>query len=195
MGSLLVNNLANPSVSTGIIGNEPTMHRPPSLHCPELIGEALFYMSTVKCETLKLSERAFLKSRRFKLEFYDDEGVRHAITIDGQITREKVGKLLDLVEVMAGTPRATASALSVSPRKFDRLASTIITELKGTSFTATEAKKAFESSFSEKIPISTVSTYLSRLADRGILDRAEAGRTVSYKVKVEESKSVLSLRP
>jgi hypothetical protein len=136
-----------------------------------------------------------VKPRRFKLEFYDDAGVRHAITIDGQITREKVGKLLDLVEVMAGTPRATASALGMSPHKFDRLASTIISSLKTNTFSATDAKKAFETSFSEKIPISTVSTYLTRLADRGVLDRIESGRTVSYKVRSEEPKPVLSLRP
>ena len=136
-----------------------------------------------------------VKPRRFKLEFYDDEGVRHAITIDGQITREKVGKLLDLVEFMAATPRATASALSISPHKFDRLASTIISGLRDRNFTAADAKKAFETSFSEKILISTVSTYLTRLADRGILDRTQIGRTVSYKVKSEEPKSVLSLRP
>ena len=136
-----------------------------------------------------------MKPRRFKLEFYDNEGVRHAITVDGQITREKVGKLLDLVEVMAGTPRATSSALGMSPHKFDRLASTIISDLKNRSFTASDAKKAFETSFAEKIPISTVSTYLSRLTDRGLLDRIEAGRAVSYKVRSEEQKSVLSLRP
>ncbi len=136
-----------------------------------------------------------VKPRRFKLEFYDDDGVRHAITVDGQITREKVGKLLDLVEVMAGTPRATASALSISPHKFDRLASTIISSLKDKSFTAIDAKKAFETSFPEKIPISTVSTYLTRLTDRGVLDRTQIGRTVSYKVKSEEPRSVLSLRP
>ncbi len=136
-----------------------------------------------------------MKPRRFKLEFYDNDGVKHAITIDGQITREKVGKLLDLVEVMAGTPRATASALSMSPHKFDRLASSIISQLKDRSFTASDAKKAFENSFSEMIPISTVSTYLSRLTDRGVLDRTATGRTVSYRVRSEEPKSVLSLRP
>lgn len=136
-----------------------------------------------------------MKTRRFKLEFYDDEGVRHAITIDGQITREKVGKLLDLVEIMAGTPRATASALGMSPRKFDRLASTIIAGLKDKSFTASDAKKAFESSFPERIPLSTVSTYLVRLVERGILDRTETGRNVSYRVKSEEPRSLLSLRP
>jgi len=136
-----------------------------------------------------------VKPRRFKLEFYDDDGVRHAITIDGQITREKVGKLLDLVEIMAGTPRATASALSISPHKFDRLAATIISTLNDKNFTAIDAKKAFETSFSEKIPISTVSTYLTRLADRGVLDRIQAGRTLNYRVRSEEPKSVLSLRP
>jgi hypothetical protein len=106
-----------------------------------------------------------------------------------------VGKLLDLVEVMAGTPRATASVLGISPRKFDRLASTIISELKQREFTASDAKKAFEISFTEKIPLSTVSTYLVRLVDRGVLDRREAGRNVSYRVKSEEPKSLLSLRP
>lgn len=136
-----------------------------------------------------------MKPRRFKLEFYDDEGVKHAITVDGQITREKVGKLLDLVEVMAGTPRATASVLSVSPHKFDRLASTIISGLKEKTFTASEAKEVFESKFSEKIPISTVSTYLSRLTDRGILQRTVNGRTVSYRVSSEEPKQFLALRP
>ena len=96
---------------------------------------------------------------------------------------------------MAGTPRGTASALSISPRKFDRLASTIISELKQREFTASDAKKAFETSFTEKIPLSTVSTYLVRLVERGVLDRTETGRNVSYRVKTEESRSVLSLRP
>ncbi len=136
-----------------------------------------------------------MKSRRFKLEFYDDQGVRHAITIDGQITREKVGKLLDLVEVMAGTPRATATALSVSPRKFDRLASTVISEFRDRAFAAAEAKTAFETAFAEKIPLSTVSTYLGRLVERGVLERTEKGRAVSYLIRSEEPKSLLSLHP
>ncbi len=135
-----------------------------------------------------------VKPRRFKLEFYDNDGVRHSITIDGQITREKVGKLMDLVEVMSGTPRATASALGFSPRKFDRLASTIISRLSDRDFTSSDAKRAFESSFPEKIPLSTVSTYLVRLVDRGVLERIESGQTVSYKVRSEEQKPLLSLR-
>lgn len=148
----------------------------------------------MNCE-VRLLKVSSVKPRRFKLEFYDDEGVRHSITIDGQITREKVGKLLDLVEVMAGTPRATASVLSLSPRKFDRLASTIISTLKGTSFSASDAKKSFENSFPETIQLSTVSTYLGRLVERGILERMVAGRSVAYRIRSEEQKSILSVRP
>ncbi len=136
-----------------------------------------------------------MKPRRFKLEFYDNDGVRHSITVDGQVTREKVAKLLDLVEIMSGTPVASASALGLSPRKFDRLTSTIISELKDGDFTSTDAKQAFESAFNEKIPLSTVATYLVRLVERGVLERTETGRNVSYKVKTGESRLLLSLRP
>ena len=132
------------------------------------------------------------KPCRLKVEFYDGEGVRHSITIDGPVTREKVGKILDLVEVMSGTPRATA--LGLSPRKFDRLASTVISHLKGKDFTSSDAKRSFEAAFGEKIPLSTVSTYLSRLADRGVLEREQEGAPLRYRVRSEEQSPSLALR-
>ncbi len=135
-----------------------------------------------------------MKPRRLKLEFYDNDGVKHSITIDGQVTREKVAKLLDLVEVMAGTPLASASALGLSPRKFDRLAGTIISQLRDGDFSSTDAKRAFESVFHEKIPLSTVATYLVRLVERGVLQRTETGQNMSYKVKSGEERSLLPLR-
>lgn len=131
------------------------------------------------------------KPRRLKVEFYDSDGVRHSITIDGPVTREKVGKILDLVEVMSGTPRATA--LGLSPRKFDRLASTVMSRLRGKDFTSSDAKKSFETAFGERIPLSTVSTYLSRLADRGVLERREDGALMLYRVTSEERSPSLSL--
>src|SRR6266568_354731 len=79
-----------------------------------------------------------MRPRRLKVEFYDQEGVRHSIAIDGPVTKEKVARILDLVELMSGTPQASAAALGLSPRKFDRLASTIISQLKGRTFTSSE---------------------------------------------------------
>ena len=140
-----------------------------------------------------------MRPRRLKIEFYDSEGVRHSIAVDGPVTKEKVSKLFDLVELMSGTPQASATALGLSSRKFDRLASTIISQLKGKSFTSREARKLFESTFTEKIPLSTVSTYLTRLTDRGVLERQEEKLGATYRVKLGEPKQSLvpapSLRP
>jgi len=136
-----------------------------------------------------------MRPRRLKVEFYDSEGVRHSIAIDGPVTKEKVAKILDLVELMAGTPQTSLAALGLSPRKFDKLTSTIISQLKGRSFTSGEARKAFESTFQEKIPLSTVSTYLTRLADRGVLEREQEKLGLVYRVKIEEQKLSLSRGP
>ncbi len=136
-----------------------------------------------------------MKPRRLKVEFYDSDGVRHAITMDGPVTREKVGKILDLVEVMAGTPRATAAALAFSPRKLDKLASTIMSQLKAREFTSSEARKAFEKTFGESIALSTVSTYLSRLVDRGVLERGTEKPVLHYRVTREEQSPLRELRP
>src|SRR6266852_7443786 len=136
-----------------------------------------------------------MRPRRLKMEFYDTEGVRHSIAIDGPVKKEKVSKILDLVELMSGTPQASANALGLSPRKFDRLAGTIMSQLRGRSFTSSEARKAFETAFEEKIPLSTVSTYLTRLADRGVLEREQEKLGLVYRVKVEEQKQSLARGP
>jgi hypothetical protein len=130
-----------------------------------------------------------------KIEFYDNDGVRHTIGMDGPVTREKVGKILDLVEVMAGTPRATAAALAFSPRKLDKLASIVISQLKDLEFTSSDARKAFEKSYGERIPLSTVSTYLSRLVDRGVLERGGGEPVLHYRVTREEQSPLRPLHP
>ena len=136
-----------------------------------------------------------MRPRRLKIEFYDPEGVRHSIAIDGPVTREKVGKILDLVELMSGIPQASTTALGLSSRKFDRLASTIMSQLRGRSFTSREARKLFETTFREKIPLSTVSTYLTRLADRGVLERQQEKLGLAYRVKLDEQKQSLAPAP
>lgn len=136
-----------------------------------------------------------MRPRRLKVEFYDSEGVRHTIAIDGPVTKEKVERVLDLVELMGGTSRASPTALGLSQRKFDRLTSMIISQLKDRTFSSSEAKRTFESSFREKIPLSTVSTYLARLSDRGVLDREMGSDGLVYKVKPAEEKRPLAPGP
>ena len=120
--------------------------------------------------------------RKLKIEFYDTDGVHHSIAIDGLVSREKVAKILDFVEMISGAPLLSPAALRVSSKKLDRLTSTILTRLNTKPFTSSDAKKAFEALFTEKIPLSTVSTYLSRLVDRGLLQKQAHTEGLRYTV-------------
>lgn len=77
-------------------------------------------------------------------------------------------------------------ALGSSPHKYDRLASLIVTQLKHEEFTAAQAKKTFEEAYGDRITLSTVATYLSRLAERGIVERGAEHPHLHYRVKQEE---------
>ncbi len=136
-----------------------------------------------------------MRTRRLKIEFYDTDGVRHTISIDGPLTREKAGKLMDLVELMSGTPQISTTALGLSSKKYDKLASIVMTQLRNKSFNSAEAKKLFETVHREKIPLSTVSTYLTRLADRGLLERHQESDRLVYSVRMGEEKRPLPLDP
>ena len=135
------------------------------------------------------------RSRKLKIEFYDPDGVKHSITVDGPVSREKVSRILDLVEVMSGTPKANPTALGLSAKKLDRLTSSILSHLRDRQFTSSDAKKMFERTFGEKIPISTVSTYLSRLVDRGLLERRPDQAVLRYRVTLEQQQPQLVLHP
>jgi predicted transcriptional regulator len=53
----------------------------------------------------------------------------------------------------------------------------------------------FETTFKEKIPLSTVSTYLTRLTDRGVLERQQEKLGLAYRVRLDEQKQSLAPAP
>ncbi len=96
---------------------------------------------------------------------------------------------------MSGTPQISTTALGLSSKKYDKLASIVMTQLRDRSFSSTQAKKLFETVHKEKILLSTVSTYLTRLADRGLLERHQERDGLVYSVRMAEEKRPLPLDP
>ena len=45
-----------------------------------------------------------MPARRMRVELFDSDGNRYSITFEGQITRDKALRLLDLVELLGGVP-------------------------------------------------------------------------------------------
>ena len=44
-----------------------------------------------------------MPARKMRVELFDNEGNRYTVAFEGQITRDKALRLLDLVELLGGT--------------------------------------------------------------------------------------------
>jgi len=127
-----------------------------------------------------------MTTKRVKIQFTDDHGTKHTVTIEGQITREKVSQLLDYVELMAGTvggPSSERSFLSVPSHKFDRLTALVLGRFSGRIFSSKDVQREYEAVYNDRPALSTVSTYLSRLVDKGLVTRSGSSSQWRYAVR------------
>lgn len=126
-----------------------------------------------------------MPARKIKIEFFDEEGTKHTITLEGHISREKVSRILDYVELMGGTsiPSPKESSLFNTPNKFERIKTLVLTHFSDKIFSSKDVKSAYSHIFGEDISLSVVSTYLSRLVDKGILNRAGSPSEWKYAIK------------
>jgi len=127
-----------------------------------------------------------MTTKRVKIQFTDDRGTKHTVTVEGQITREKVSQLLDYVELMAGTAGGSSSdrsLLSVARNKFDRLTAVVLGRLSGRIFSSKDVQREYETVYNDCPALSTVSTYLSRLVDKGLVTRSGSSNDWRYAVR------------
>jgi hypothetical protein len=112
--------------------------------------------------------------RRLRIEFYDDSGCRHSISLEGPLTRDKIARILDYAELMGGlssTPNARVHSQHART-KLERVRDLVLQRLKEATFSSREVRDMYQEFFGEPIPLTTVATYLSRLLDRGLLHRS-----------------------
>ncbi len=127
-----------------------------------------------------------MPAHRVKIEFYDKEGIKHTMAIEGRVTREKVGKVLDYVELMGGvdgsypTTRLIQRSLN---NRFEKTLSLVFSHFSDKTFLSKDLQRTYNSVYSEDVPLSTISTYLSRLVERGVLTRSGSTFEWRYSVK------------
>jgi hypothetical protein len=115
---------------------------------------------------------------RVKVDVTDGEGNKLSISFQGKITREKLLQLLDFVELLGGVPPGGSLDLSTLS-KFEKLKLIVESKFPVGWFTSQDAMIVYEDTYDEPMRLSTVSTYLSRLARKRVLQRGGtlAGRT------------------
>jgi len=128
-----------------------------------------------------------MAKRRFRVEFEDGEGAKYTISLDGDLSREKVLKILDMVELLGG---AKEPAPQISPdTTLGRLYRLIEERFPVGYSTSTDIQELYEDEYQRPIRLSTVSTYLSRLSERGLLKRERTHSGLAYRrVRIEQRK-------
>ena len=118
--------------------------------------------------------------KRVKVEFQDDRGTKYSLAVEGRISREKVLKIMDLMELVEGNDGIQEPALDQSTT-FGRVFKLIETSYQGKEFSSADIARDYEEQDGQPIALSTVSTYLSRLAERGTLKRQKFGNSWVYR--------------
>jgi hypothetical protein len=128
-----------------------------------------------------------MPARKMRVELFDTEGNKYTLSFEGQITREKAVRLLDLVELLggvssgSGNPEINPMVANNGFSKYEKVRMLIQKHFPIVWFSSREVQSAYEKEFKEPISISTVATYFARMANKEILMKAGASNRLKYK--------------
>ncbi|MFB3889758.1 MAG: hypothetical protein ACE14S_09725 [Candidatus Bathyarchaeia archaeon] len=138
-----------------------------------------------------------MPTRKMRVELFDSEGNRYTVAFEGQITRDKALRLLDLMELLGGMPAENQAAnadsgsqLTVSSR-LEKVRFVIQKNFPLVWFSSKDIRTVYETELKEPISLSTVSTYLARMANKGLLLRAGGSNNLKYKISTSTPETVI----
>jgi len=123
-------------------------------------------------------------ARKLKVEVYDEEGNKYAISFEGRVTRDKALKILDLVDLLSGLPETPPPSHEKfnSLSKMDKVKMIVEKYFSLSWFTTRDVQLMYEKEYNTPISLSTVSTYLTRMVNSGILINERNGRNRRFKI-------------
>lgn len=107
--------------------------------------------------------------KRIKIEICDTNGEQITVALSGQVAKDKLLKILQIIDNETPTPPTTTSTVTKTTK--DKLLDVIATDLSKVWFTSKDLSLLFQERFHEPIKPSTISTYLTRLYSNGYLER------------------------
>ena len=119
--------------------------------------------------------------KRVKIELQDEEGTKYTLALEGKLSRDKVMKVMDLIE-MINLPIDDGSDTKPDENTFfGKLFSLVEKTFPASEFSSSDVAREFEERYNQPVRLATVSTYLSRLADRNHLRREKFGNSWVYR--------------
>ena len=147
--------------------------------------------------------------KRIKIELEDAEGGKYNLSLEGNLSKDKIQKVLQLVESLNVSKDDLDNNIQIpteqnnSLQKYDlgfnssnnSIESKIWTLIENnfafSSFTSSNVAESYEESYGEQLQLSLISTYLSRYFEKQKLVRSKRGKEWIYKL-IRIQKDVIS---
>jgi len=119
--------------------------------------------------------------KKIKIEVEDEEGTRYTLALEGKVSRDKILKAVDMLDVMdvpldQGVERPTSDGTF-----YGKVMSLIDAGLSTAEFSSSDVARALDERYNQPVRLSTVSTYLARMAEKGYLHRERFGNSWVYR--------------
>ena len=119
-----------------------------------------------------------MKQKRIRINLEDD-GAKYKFDIEGNVTKDKVLKLFELMDLMnIEEGQNTPDLDSVGGKIWN----VIENSFPAGRFTSSSVLEKYEDEYNEPIKLSVISTYLARFASRNRIQRTRIGREWSYQI-------------
>jgi len=118
-----------------------------------------------------------MAKKRIRIDMEDSDGARYDIKIEGNVTRDKVLKIFEMMDLMNIEEEQEAVNIDSVGSKIWYVVDKFFPMGK---FTSTTILEKYEDEFNEPVKLSVISTYLSRFSSKGRIDRVRTGREWTY---------------
>lgn len=116
--------------------------------------------------------------KKIRIQLDDGEGGKYSLSVEGNVTREKIIKVFELMDLLDMEKVEGEANLNSVGSKIWNL---VENKFSFGEFTSSELLEAYEDEFNEPVKLSVISTYLSRYTDRGALERKRNSREWQYR--------------
>lgn len=118
-----------------------------------------------------------MPKKRIRIDLEDNEGAKYNFNLEGNVTREKILKIFELMDLMNVEEEQDAQVLDTIGAKIWHVVDKFFPVGK---FTSSELREKYEDEHNEPIKLATISTYLSRFNTKGRIDRTRTGKEWTY---------------
>jgi hypothetical protein len=118
-----------------------------------------------------------MAKKRIRIDMEDSDGARYDIKLEGNVTKDKILKIFEMMDLMNIEEEQEPTNMDSVGSKIWNIVDKFFPMGK---FTSTNILEKYEDEYNEPVKLSIISTYLSRFATKGRVNRTRTGREWTY---------------